>query len=245
MDFPGIGQNIYVRLSNRGLYTVADLYARAPKELRALWGNLFGEKIYYLIRGYEMAEEPTPPRRMIGHSHVLPPHLRPLMDARLVMRRLGLKCGSRLRRYEQSCGRLHLAARCENGMRFYHEYKCPEPLDDSHALLAILERLWQKIRHDFKAAKIDPKRVGIKKISISLTDLHEKDDFIQPDLFQQNEKGFKTKNKNQKLSQAMDALNKKYGRDTVILGAAPKDTKSFAGTKIAFTRIPDQEEFFE
>lgn len=43
----------------------------------------------------------------------------------------------------------------------------------------------------------------------------------------------------------MDALNHKSGRDTVLLGMTSNQDKSATGTKIAFTRIPDMEEFLE
>ena len=47
------------------------------------------------------------------------------------------------------------------------------------------------------------------------------------------------------MSKALDMLNQKYGRDTVALGMLPAQGRSFSGTKIAFTRIPDVEEFLE
>jgi hypothetical protein len=40
-------------------------------------------------------------------------------------------------------------------------------------------------------------------------------------------------------------LNQKFGKDTVLLGMTPHQGKAFTGTKIAFTRIPDMEEFWE
>ena len=46
-------------------------------------------------------------------------------------------------------------------------------------------------------------------------------------------------------SQVMDKLNQKFGKDTVLLGMTPQQGKAFTGTKIAFTRIHDMEEFLE
>jgi len=48
-----------------------------------------------------------------------------------------------------------------------------------------------------------------------------------------------------KLSAVMDQLNKRYGRDSIALGFVPNQVKTFSGTKIAFTRIPDAAEFQE
>ncbi len=47
-----------------------------------------------------------------------------------------------------------------------------------------------------------------------------------------------------KLSQALDDLNRRYGKDTVSIG--PKaGLPDYIGAKIAFTRIPDAEDFYE
>jgi DNA polymerase-4 len=43
----------------------------------------------------------------------------------------------------------------------------------------------------------------------------------------------------------MDGLNKRYGRDTITLGSIPQAEHRFSGTKIAFSRIPEKEEFHE
>ena len=46
-----------------------------------------------------------------------------------------------------------------------------------------------------------------------------------------------------RLSHALDALNRRFGKDTVTIGTTP-DIK-YLGAKIAFTRIPEPEEFVE
>ena len=43
----------------------------------------------------------------------------------------------------------------------------------------------------------------------------------------------------------MDVLNKKYGGNTVNIGTCPKTSSGYVGTKVAFTRIPELEEFSE
>ena len=47
------------------------------------------------------------------------------------------------------------------------------------------------------------------------------------------------------LSRGMDKLNKKYGANTCHFGVCPDTLAGYVGTKIAFARIPDQEEFWE
>ena len=47
------------------------------------------------------------------------------------------------------------------------------------------------------------------------------------------------------LSNSIDKLNARFGRDTVTIGVLPIKSKNFSGTKIAFGRIPSKEEFNE
>jgi DNA polymerase IV len=47
------------------------------------------------------------------------------------------------------------------------------------------------------------------------------------------------------LSVALDRINHRFGRDSALIGMLPSSGRSFSGTKIAFTRIPDIEEFLE
>jgi DNA polymerase-4 len=43
----------------------------------------------------------------------------------------------------------------------------------------------------------------------------------------------------------MDKINHRFGRDSVLIGMTPADGQSFSVGKIAFTRIPDIDEFLE
>jgi DNA polymerase-4 len=43
----------------------------------------------------------------------------------------------------------------------------------------------------------------------------------------------------------MDKINHRFGRDSILIGMTPSQGQSFSGTKIAFTRIPDVDEFLE
>ena len=47
------------------------------------------------------------------------------------------------------------------------------------------------------------------------------------------------------LSETMDKINSRFGRDSITIGSVPNDISPFSGTKVAFTRIPDIKEFYE
>ena len=69
---------------------------------------------------------------------------------------------------------------------------------------------------------------------------------LQPELFQNfNKKITLDTNRFEKLSKTMDNINTRFGRDSVTIGGLPNKIKSFSGTRIAFTRIPDRQEFNE
>lgn len=238
-DLPGIGHNMEKRLHSQGIRTVEQLFGFAPKHLRAVWGSIWGEKMWYLLRGIELPEEKTE-RRSIGHSHVLAPALRPPDQAFLVAKRLVLKATSRLRRMEYHASTLDLSVRIENGPRLAARVPC-QAADDSFTFSSLLEEMWLVLESHIGQQRI-------KKISITLSDLTENAKLnVQPDLFAAlaapaEKRG---QDKREKISAAMDKLNKKFGRDTVALGMLPQEGRKFSGTKIAFTRIPDKEEFLE
>ena len=85
----------------------------------------------------------------------------------------------------------------------------------------------------------------IKQISVGLYGLVAQDK-IMPDMFKELDDPITLKQKRHtRLSVAMDKINKIHGLDSVVLGTLPETISRFSGTKIAFTRIPEKEEFHE
>lgn len=235
-DLPGIGYNMEARLNKAGLYQIAQLWALTPQQMRKAWGSVWGEKMWYYLRGVELPEEETT-RSTIGHSHVLAPDLRDPEKARFVAQRLMLKVASRLRRIGYYASSFHLAVRIENGprveqvLRFYRA-------QDSMTLLHLLSHAWE-------AAMQEVSHRRIKKISLSVYGLEAAQD-LQQELFPElPEKDLRQRERSERMSKALDAINHKYGRDSILVGMLPSQGRSFSGTKIAFTRIPDKQEFLE
>jgi DNA polymerase-4 len=236
-DFPGIGYNMEKRLLLAGIGDVQDLWGLNPKRMRAIWGNLWGEKMYYMLRGVELPEEETS-RSSIGHSHVMAPELREPLKAKYVARRLTLKAASRLRRMGYYAAHFHLSMRIENGLRWEGSASCYRA-QDSMTFLDMLDEAWNGI------VKEAGRGVRIKKVSVTLSGLIAAD-ALQPELFNElPDKDLKKRHKAEKMSAALDKINHRFGRDSVLVGMLPSQGRSFSGTKIAFTRIPDLEEFLE
>lgn len=237
-DLPGVGPNMERRLHAHGITSMAQLYARDAKQLRAVWGNLWGERMWYYLRGVDLPDQETS-RSTIGHSHVLAPALRPPAEALYVARRLTAKAASRLRREGYFASRFALSVRVENGPRWGAEGQCFRA-QDSATFLQLLELLWQQMQRDTQRARL-------KKISVTLYGLSPAQQVQQQgELFDSlPQLDLRERAKAEQISRALDALNRRYGRDTVSLGMLPSQGRSFSGTKIAFTRIPDKNEFLE
>lgn len=236
-DLPGVGHNMearLVKLEIRDLRTLCNLDA---KQMRKAWGSVWGERMWYYLRGVELPDEETQ-RSSIGHSHVMAPELRTSEKARYVARRLTLKAASRLRRMEYTASGISLALRIENGPRYEASAEC-WCVSDSMTFLHLLDHMWAEILVQTGSS------IRIKKISVTLHRLKKMDE-NQPMLFDMlPPDDLKARAKAERVSRALDTLNHRYGRDTVLLGMMPRDGRSFSGTKIAFTRIPDREEFLE
>ena len=237
-DLPGIGRSMERRLRLAGVFTMADLWALDRRNMRRIWGSIWGERMWYLLRGHDLPELETK-RRSIGHSHVLGPAMRPPHHAIDVARRLTLKACSRMRRMGYCATVFGFSARFEDGQRIYAEQKC-RPAQDSMTFLDMLLFFWD--------TRIPAGQgVLVKKLSVVLYGLVEEKK-VQPDLFDFFEnRTAKSRDpvRMNSLSRALDRINHRFGRDSALIGMLPSAGRSFSGTKIAFTRIPDVEEFLE
>lgn len=236
MDLPGINVNMLRRLNRSGVHSIEDLWNLSPKHARQIWKSVAGERFWYNLHGFEIPDTITN-TTTIGHSRVLDPVLRTPDKAREVTRRLAIKAASRLRRTEFFAQRFVLSVRCEDYHKWGAEAQLP-PSQDNFTFLNALDGLW-----DAMICSINPQ--SIKKVSVTLHHLCRATD-ITPDLFDNSSPTLqKQQEKNENLSCAMDKLNAKYGAETVQLGPSPKTKAGYVGTKIAFSRIPDREEFQE
>lgn len=240
-DLPGIGRNMENRLRLKGVVTMADIMALDRRQMRHIWGSIWGERMWYLLRGHDLPE-PETKRRSIGHSHVLGPALRPPAEAVNVARRLTMKAVARLRRMGYTARLFGFSARLEDGRKLRGELRCP-PLQDSPSFLAMMLCIWHEVMPR------DP-NISVKKVSVVLLGLEpENSAQLSLSLFDDREPAMETAvptlPRDLRLSHALDRLNHRFGRDTVLIGMLPSAGRGFSGSKIAFTRIPDREEFLE
>ena len=109
---------------------------------------------------------------------------------------------------------------------------------NNNKLLKEAIKIWKYLNKQKKIRRV-------KKISVTLYNLQKKTD-IHPELFDKIDENNLSKIKRfERLSITMDTINARFGRDSITQGSLPNNIKNFSGTRIAFTRIPDKQEFHE
>lgn len=244
-DLPGINIRMEERLFRAKIRSIKDLWHIAPRHARSIWGNVTGERFWYWLHGYDVPHVETH-ISMVGHSRVLDPAMRTPEKARLMTRRLLYKAAARLRRKEFHACALSLSVRMLDGRRWQGDARFPAACD-FFTLMQHLDDLWRSMSLDCLGCEPAhaPRRMMCKKVSVILHKL-QKDGAITDDLFlQQNQTVGRMQVKREALSTALDAINRKYQKETVSIGLIPQTLAGHVGTKIAFARVPDQDEFME
>lgn len=235
-DLCGIGRRMEPRLHACGIRTMRDLWEAERETLHRAWGGVCGDRFWHALHGGATEDDQPVERRTVGHSHVLAPEMRTPPKAGVVARRLLLKAASRLRRMKYRATHLHLSVRLEDGPRCEAQTKF-DPVSDSIALARVLTVLWERVMRQAHWQRL-------KKVSVSLHGLEAESQPQQLELFTSAE-SVAPREQREKLSRILDEINQRNGRDSVVIGFTPDTVREFSGPKIAFTRIPDREEFKE
>lgn len=238
---PGVGKGVSQRLIRAGVRDFTSLWNLAPKQARAIWGSVTGERFIYGLKGHDVPDGSAPKKAMIGHSRVLSgAHRRP-EGARIVARALLLKAASRLRHYGLHASALHLS------IRFYPEGSLSQDIrfrasQNSWCFLDVLDEMWWPMMHWLARQERHKERraKSIKLVSVHLFGLQtgppERDLFVSPgsdqhDMLQAG------------LWRRIDDTNRKYGMETLMLASQQGMDLNYLGVKIAFSRVPEASEF--
>jgi DNA polymerase IV len=230
-DIPGVGNRMKVRLGTARIFSTEDLYNTQPKQLRALWRSVTGERLWYALHGYSITALPTG-RGMYGHARVLPPDQRSIDDAEQIARLLLTKAARRMRRAGFYCAGLWL------WLRFYEggwsvQHKLPVVHDDK-ALLSALSVLWADMKQG-RSSRTRVLRVGVTLFDLSPAGQRHLDWLENDDLDRQRW---------ERIGTAIDTLNGRYAATVVSIGPWAPPKGGNVGGKISFTRIPSAEDFW-
>lgn len=232
-DIPGVGERMRSRLALADIRTTEQLYNSAPKQLRAIWRSVTGERMWYAIHGYDIQATPAE-RGMFGHARVLPPESRTPATAREVGRLLLIKAARRMRRSGYYCSGMWLWVTTGYQSTGWAGERSFPAANDDQALQASFTTMWGEFLQVWKrGAKI--LRIGVTLLN--LTQIGSR----QLDLFEDDDP---RRQRGERITKAMDDLNSKYGRTVVSLGLWRPPVGGNVGGKISFTRIPSAEDFW-
>ncbi|WP_409432694.1 Y-family DNA polymerase [Litorimonas sp. RW-G-Af-16] len=233
-DVPGIASGVEYRLNRAGIFRMEDLWRIAPKQARAIWHNVEGERMWSQLHGY-VTEKPPTKRAMFGHGRVLSGPWRQPDKALDCLVLLGAKAARRLRYDEFMATRLTVSIKDERKQRVSHEVQFP-PARDDFTLLRALREGFAICRQKTRATRYTSASVmlhGLKKMGHYSEDLFEQIDAPE------QKAGY------EKISDIMDSLNRRYGGTVVHLGTRHEPPGGYAGAKIAFGRVPSFEDFMK
>lgn len=221
-DIHGIGRALEARLQRHGIATVAQLCAANAATLRAAWGSIEGERMHARLRGEEFATIESR-RASVSHSHVLPPELRNEAAAYSVLHRLLQKAAMRLRSYALIAGNVHLRVKYRDPCGEMSVWRADQPVDptsDTLVFLHALDALWPQ----------RPRKKAPFAVGVALTALD--------DAAHQSRCLFDDDHDHDRLNAAIDAINLRYGRNSLYFGGAHQALAA-APMRIAFQHIPD------
>lgn len=218
---PGVGRQMKYKLNQKGFYKVNDLLQVSEQELRKVWGNVWGMRIASELRG-ESYDYVRKTGSSISHEHVLPPDLRNNEKAFQILAKLISKGAARLRKMNRRCNIMSFKIRFADQSKFKFEIQFTE----TNETLYFLDLL--KKNYPFADLR-KPLKVGVGFSGLTSSEASQMSLFDDPKLA--------------KLNQAMDAINTKFGPNTLV-SASFVDVLGEAKTRIAFNHIPGKDDEF-
>ncbi|WP_438726613.1 Y-family DNA polymerase [Parasphingorhabdus sp. DH2-15] len=236
-DIPGVGNGVSRRLERAGIRRFEQLWNLAPKQARAIWGSVAGERFIYALKGYDVPEGPPPKKAMIGHSRRLSGPHRQREGARIVGRALLLKAASRLRHYGLYASSLSVSVKLYPEGRIGREARF-RASRNSWRFMQEFQSLWDDISHMLNA--MGKSQCAFSQVSVHLHGLSDQPP--EADLFIDEDVDI-TDHLQARLWGRIDGLNRRYGMKTIMPASQMGLDLNYLGVKIAFSRVPEAAEF--
>lgn len=235
-DLPGIAKGVEARLHRSGISTVEQLWKISPKQGRAIWGSVEGERFIAGLHGYAVEKQETQ-RRMFGHGRVLPRDWRQPEKILQCARLLCMSASRRLRKEHYRAGALVYGWRIKGQDSVSVEGVFP-PSRDDHCFLNCLGQLHRRLLMHPQLRKTDFRRI----INVHIYLHHLSGEVVNShDLFEEPQAKLQQQRWEQ-VSDTLDRVRKQFGAEALSLGLTTAPG-SYIGGKIAFGRIPDLDDF--
>lgn len=224
LDLNGINVRYEARLNMNGIFTPLQFFEASPEFLRAkVFKSIVGEWWHRRLRGWEV-DDVEYARRSFGQQYALGKATADPKELAGILMKLCEKMGRRLRDSNYCAQGIHVGVRYKKDFTSWHMGK-----KFTHAM-SNTQELYKKAQFVLDQ---QPEKKVVGLLSVTCFDLIPADQAPQLGLFQD-------KQKLEKVSDAMDAINDKFGEYVVTPGTM-MGTKNVVVDRIAFGRIRELE----
>jgi DNA polymerase-4 len=226
-DIPGIGSRMEERVRAAGISTMRELCALPRDRMHTIWGSVWGDRLWHWFRGEDFLEPEPRTLQTLSRQHILPPRCRPRDVARGVALKLLHSTARRMRRERLWAG----------GVAVQISYYSGKPYDAGIRIARCSDTLTLQ-EHFLILWNRSPIQDDLASLTVMLTHLDTEPTSNLFDLDSRPETG----QAKQRVISAVDAMNARYGLNTVFLGSI-HDARKEAPTRIPFGPPPPLEEF--
>lgn len=198
IDLPYIKERNALRLNSVGIYTPVDFYFASAQKLKSAFQSISGAYWHRRLHGFSIDEEDFS-QKTIGHSYHLPKFTSDRKQIEILLCKLVEKMGRRIRKDNLTAQGIHVGCLYVDGTYWHHGQTFPCKMYASHDLFCAA-------CHILNSTELKPVRI----LSVSSFNL-KKNAYTQMTLFNDE-------NKKRSLTQALDAINNRWGEFAVTPG---------------------------
>ncbi|SIQ15276.1 DNA polymerase V [Chryseobacterium sp. RU37D] len=209
-DVWGIGRRLAVKMDENGVYKAWDLLQKPEMWVRKIMG-IHGVRMVNELKGIRQLELDAPsPKKSIAVTRSFMEMLTKKEDVRERVETFGMYCSERLRRQNTCCKMVTVFVQTNRFRKDLPEYRnavtkiLPNPTNSSILIGRVVNELFDQI---FKEG------FHYKKAGVIVNDFVPEDQRLI-NLFEED-----IQNLHLPVMKAMDAMNKKFGKDKVRLGS--------------------------
>ncbi|AZB00957.1 DUF4113 domain-containing protein [Chryseobacterium joostei] len=230
-DVWGIGRKLAVKMNDSGVYKAWDLLQKPEAWVRKIMG-IHGIRMINELKGIRQLELDAPsPKKSIAVTRSFMQMLTNKEDIRERIETFGMYCSERLRRQNTCCRMITVFVQTNRFRKDLPEYRngmtqiLPNPTNSSILIGRVVNELFEAIYKD---------GFHYKRAGVMVNDFVPEDQ-RQISLFEED-----TQNQHLPVMKAMDAMNRKYGKDKVRLGSMSGEN-TFGRTQLS----PEYEAFLK